>query len=79
MLCLFTKYYNKWYICVDDKKFVWKRDSKSVCFSVRMKQKRGSSYEEVILEKNGDFGPWCIFRICTMGEILDVISDLVDF
>ena len=36
VLCRFTKHYNKWYICIDDAKFVWKRDSKSVPFLVRM-------------------------------------------
>ena len=60
-------------------KFVWKKNSKTVRFLVRMMRKIGSSYEEVKLEKNGEFGPRCIFRICSMNEILDVMSDLVEF
>jgi hypothetical protein len=79
VLCPFTKYYNKWYVCIDETKLVWKKNSKSVRFLVRMMRKIGSSYEEVKLEKNGEFGPRCIFRICSMNEILDVMSDLVEF
>lgn len=79
VLCPFTKYYNKWYVCIDETKFVWKKNSKNVRFLVRMMRKIGSSYEEVKLEKNGEFGPRCVFRICSMNEILDVMSDLVEF
>ncbi len=79
VLCSFTKYCNKWYVSIDRTKFVWKKNSKSVRFLVRMMQNIGLSYEEVKLEKNGEFGPRCIFRICSMNEILDVMSDLVEF
>ena len=44
-----------------------------------MKRKIGSSYAEVKLEKNWSFGPQCVFKICSMDEIIDVQSDLVEF
>ena len=44
-----------------------------------MMQKIGSSYEEVELERNGSFEPRCVFKICSMDEIIDVQSDLVEF
>jgi hypothetical protein len=42
-------------------------------------EKSGYSYEEVKLEKDGGYGPRCIFRICSMNEIFSVVSSLVDF
>jgi hypothetical protein len=44
-----------------------------------MMKKSGSSYEEVKLEKDGGYGRGCIYRICSMNEILSVVSSLVDF
>ena len=41
--------------------------------------KSGSSYEEVKPERNGDYGPRCIFRICSMNDSLSVVTNLVDF
>ncbi len=79
VLCPFAKYYNKWYICVDTKRFAWNKELKNIRFLVRMMKKSGSSYEEVKLEKDGGYGPRCIFRICSMNEILSVVSSLVDF
>ena len=32
VLCPFAKYYNKWYICVDTKKFAWNKELK-ICIS----------------------------------------------
>ncbi len=60
-------------------KFVWNKKSNNVHFLVRMMKKSGSSYEEVKLEKNGLYGPRCIFRICSMSDILGVVTSLVDF
>jgi hypothetical protein len=79
VLCPFAKYYNKWYISVNKTKFVWNKKSNNVRFLVRMMKKSGSSYEEVKLEKNGLYGPRCIFRICSMSDILGVVTSLVDF
>ncbi len=74
--------YNKWYPADLDKgvfKFAWDRSSNKVHFLVRMMNERGASYEEVELKKNWDFRPMSIFRICSMDEILDVKTMLVDF
>jgi hypothetical protein len=79
VLCPFAKYYNKWYICVDTKKFAWNNELKNIRFLARMMKKLGSSYKEVKVEKDGDYGPRCIFGICSMNEILSVVSSLVDF
>ena len=79
VLCHFAKYYNKWYICVNIKKVAWNNELKNIRFLVRMMKKLGSSYKEVKVEKDGDYGPRCIFRICSMNEILTVVSSLVDF
>ena len=78
VLCPFAKYYNKWYIPVNKTKFVWNKKSNNVRFLVRMMKKSGSSYKEVKLEKNGLYGPRCIFRIDSMSDILDIVMSLVD-
>ena len=38
LFCSFAKYYNKWYICVDTKKFSWSKELENICFLVRMKK-----------------------------------------
>jgi len=76
--CPFTNYY-KWYVYINETKFVWMKKIKSVNFLVRMMQKLGLSHKEVKLEKNGDVGQCCIFQICSMNETLDAKSDLVEF
>ena len=64
---------------MDTKRFAWNKELKNIRFLVRMMKKSGSSYEEVKLEKDGGYGPRCIFRICSMNEILSVVSSLLDF
>ena len=54
---------------VDKTKFPWIKDNKKVRFLVRMVMGGGGIYEEVKLEKDGYFGPRCIFRICAMIKI----------
>ena len=66
-------------MCVDQTKFPWIKDCTKVRFLVRMMRARGGSYEEVKLEKDGDFGPCCIYRICSMKDTVDVMGSLVDF
>ncbi len=61
------------------KQFAWNKELKNICFLVRMMKKSGSSYKEVKLEKDGGYGPRCVFRICSMNEILRVVTSLVDF
>ena len=61
------------------KKFAWNKELKNIRFLVRMMKTSGSSYTEVKLEKEGVYGPRCIFRICSMSDILGVVTSLVDF
>ena len=72
----FTKYYNKWYVYVDQSKFSWINDDTKVRFLVRMMCARGGTYEEVNLEKDGEFGPRSIYRICMMKDIVNVVGSL---
>jgi hypothetical protein len=37
---------------------------------------RGGTYEEVNLEKDGEFGPRSIYRICMMKDIVNVVGSL---
>jgi hypothetical protein len=43
-----------------------------------MMSKVGVSYEEVKLEKGGEYGPRSIFRICSIEEVLNDVTDLID-
>jgi len=70
--------HNKWYICTDKTRFVWKKNAKCVWYLVRMMSKVGVSYEEVKLEKGGEYGPRSIFRICSIEEVLNDVTDLID-
>jgi hypothetical protein len=65
-------------VCVDQSKFSWIKDDAKVRFLVRMCA-RGSTYEEVNLEKDGEFGPRSIYRICVMNDIVNVVGSLRDF
>ena len=78
VLALFTKHYKKWYPSYDPQRFMWKKNSTNVRCLVRMMAKHGLSWKDVELETNGDFGPSCIFCVCTMNEILSVESKLVE-
>jgi hypothetical protein len=75
----FTKYYNKWYVCVDQSMFSWIKDDTKVRFLVRMMCARGGTYEEVNLEKDCEFGPRSNYRICVVKDIVNVVGSLIDF
>ena len=79
VLCPFTKFYNKWYVCADKTRFAWKMNSKGVQFLVQMMRKAGVSCEEVKLEKGGEYGPQSIFRMCSIEEVFNAVNDLIDF
>ena len=44
----------------------------------RMVKKTGSNYQEVELNKGGDWGPSHIFCVKNYGDILDATSTLVE-
>ena len=77
VLALFTKHYKKWYPSYDPQRFLWDKDSKDVRCLVRMLKRNGSSWKEVELERDGNFGPSCVFRVCSFDEILSVGGGLV--
>ena len=77
VLAFFTKHYKKWYPSYDPQRFLWNKESKDVRCLVRMLKKNGSSWKEEQLEKDGHFGPSCVFRVCSMNEILNVGERLV--
>ena len=77
VLALFTKHYKKWYPSCDPQRFLWGKDSKDVRCLIRMLKMKGSSWKEVELERDGDFGPSCVFRVCSINGILSVGGRLV--
>ena len=76
VLALFTKHYKKWYPSYDPQKFLWNKESKDVRFLVSMVKKDGSAWKEAELEKDSEFGPSCVFRVCSMNEVLNVEGTL---
>jgi len=74
----FSKHYKKWYPIVKKHKFQWSRDNqdKDVRFLVSMMVMSGTSWKDYKLEKGGQFGPSCVFRVCTMEEIEEVVGKL---
>ena len=82
-VAFFVKYYNKWFMALDDK-FVWSEDKtkmkKGVRIMARLMKKNGLTYGEVDLVKNGDWGPQHIYTIKSLNDdVLEVVCDLVDW
>ena len=61
-------------MCVDYSKFPWIKDDTKMRFLVRIMCARGGTYEEANLEKDGEFGPRSIYRICVMKDIVNVVG-----
>ncbi len=57
VLAHFTKHYKKWYPSYDPQRFMWKKNANNVCCLFRKMAKHGSSWKDVELETNGNFGP----------------------
>ncbi len=80
MLAFFTKFYNKWYLATEDK-FVWtnnKTSVQNVRVLARLVKKVGSSYEEVQLEADGNWGPQQVYCIRHFTDIVKVENQLDD-
>ena len=75
---IFMKYYNKWSVAMDERKFELKRDCRTVKVLARMVKRQGAAFEEV-KEASGLYGPKSIFCTRTMNEIMGVDSVLVDY
>ena len=80
-LGLFGKYYNKWFVSLEDS-FAWTgipSAVKNARVMVRLvKKKAGSNYKEVILEAGGVWGPKQVFRVVNYKDIVGVDNQLVE-
>lgn len=80
VLAFFNKFYNKWYLPTEDK-FVWTNNKsrvENIHVLARLVKKVGSSYEEVQLEADGDWGPQQVYCIRHFKDILKVENQLDD-
>ena len=81
VLGLFGKYYNKWFVSLEDS-FAWTgipSAVKNARVMVRLvKKKAGSNYKEVILEAGGVWGPKQVFRVVNYKDIVGVDNQLVE-
>ena len=69
----FTKFYNKWYVCVDQSKFPLIKDCTKVRFLVRMMCGRGGVVKRLSWKRTGTLGH-IVFIICSMKNIVDVMG-----
>ena len=76
MLVLFIKYYNKWFVHVYSKTFMWEKNSNNIKIVARKIHKDGNSLKEVESEKYGHWGTQSVFYINPMSEVLSVGSKL---
>jgi hypothetical protein len=79
VLGFFTKFYNKWFVSLEDR-FAWDNDQssvKNVRVLAQLMKKSGSSYQEVTIEKDGDWGPGQVFCVKGFVDILKVENELV--
>lgn len=82
-LALFSKYYNKWFVALENS-FPWtsnqsaaKKASVNARVLVRLvKKQAGSNYTEVTLEAEGDWGPKQVFRVMNHRDIIGVDNQL---
>jgi hypothetical protein len=78
VLALFSKHYNKWFLHWDDDKVLFDKGWKSFKVLARMVKKEGSSWADVELVKDGDWGPKFVFSIKSMCEIVSVEGELTE-
>ena len=73
------KYYNKWYMLLDNQFLLTTDPSKrkNVWVMARMMKATGSSYEKVELEKDGAWGPRHIYCCKPLKDVLSLVCDLV--
>ena len=77
VLCIFSKSYNKWFVHLDDEKVPFVQGSKKYKFLVRMMKYAGPNiYEEVKLEKTGEWSPKAVYRMAFMADVMSVETKL---
>jgi hypothetical protein len=76
VLSFFTKTYNKWYMAVMDKFVYTPNDPKkmaNICFLAQLMEKKGASYKEVQLTKEGQqWGPTHVYCIKSLDDIVSL-------
>ena len=80
MLDFFTKYYNKWFVSIEDA-FDWVSNASkksNVKVLVRLMTRMGGAFSDVRLEKDGDWGPQHVFRTVNFDDIVKVENELVE-
>jgi hypothetical protein len=80
VLSFFSKYMNKWFVPKEDK-YLWKEEKEkrdNVRVLARLMLKRGSSYVEAKLKKDGEWASHQVFCITHFKEILKVEKELVE-
>jgi len=79
VLAFFFKYYNKWYMSLDNQFLLTTDPSKrkNVRVMARMMKATGSSYEKVELEKDGAWGPRHVYCCKPLKDVLSLVCDLV--
>lgn len=78
VLGFFFKYYNKWYMSLDNK-FLWSADKtqmKNARVMGRLMEQSGAAFKEVKLEKDGANGPQHVYCIKNINEIEGVPLEL---
>jgi hypothetical protein len=76
VLSFFTKTYNKWYMAVKNKFVYTPNNSKkmaNICFLAQLMEKKGASYKEVQLTKEGQqWGPTHVYCIKSLNDIVSL-------
>ena len=68
MLDLFTKYYNKWFVSIEDE-FAWANNASkksNLKVLVRLMTRTGGAFSDVQLEKDEDRVPQHVFNYCEL-------------
>ena len=77
VLCIFSKNYNKWFVHLDEEKVPFVQGSKKYKVLVRMMKYAGpNTYDEVKLEKTGEWSPKAVYRIAFMADVMSVEAKL---
>ena len=82
MLGIFQKYYNKWFISLQDQ-VRWNGNNKNEELKktrvlTRLAEKTGNAFRDVKLEKGAEWGPQHVFVVKGLDELVGVKGDLED-
>ena len=80
MLALFIKYYNTWFVSIEDE-FTWVNNTSeksNLKVLVRLITCTSGEFLDVRLEKDGDWGPQHVFFTMNYGDIVKVENEMVE-